>query len=842
MKPYNNFTIKVLLLFVAFFFVSQAFSQQPGNQKKQPTREEIMNMSYDQLLNMPFEDLINLANIMGVSADELLQMILNKDVSSASKSKEKVFQSPLSTTVISKDEMIKSGARSIPEALRLVPGMIVREKTTGNYDIHIRGNDNVPPKNMFVYSEDAMSLVMIDNRPVYNYSFGGTFWESLPIDINDVERIEVIRGPSSALYGPNAVAGVINIITKHPDSKKLGVSGNVEAGTQNTKIASLGVTGGVGNKFKFRVSGNYQYAERFDDKFYVFDLNQYLTYDQMDTLQSWWDPMPSRKKTQAEENFSKRITNKRQATDNRGANAFLFYDLNKDVHFDLSTGIQHSDIVTTTLGNHPIPIGGRQSNTQYLDFKTHAYGFEFQTNYMWGNQEVEKGNPAWHISPSIFNSQLEYEYKLKKLTLRPGVSYSHTVYSDKDYVDGANKDGFLNGDKLLTGMAGFLRADYKPFDKLRLIAALRVDKYNYPDETYFTYQFISTYNINENNLVRAVYSRANRGPFIVDTHADYNWKIVKNSALMPNNYTLIWSGNQDLKLPVSDMIELGYRMKLGQHIILDLEAFRTSTKNYSYFMPDAMQFTANWARVLAKQSSSPDLVDVTGSIKYYNFPLTTVQNGITGNISVAINKKVNFRVFGTLQETRMDHLYNRTIWDDFNNMIQSPLKADGAKISPTIPGTSTPNPNFSLTRLQEIMTNPTQSYSSPNPINPDSLVNTYNKSTPNFYGGASLDFSPTDKLSLFFTAYYYSNQTIMTNKVDVTNDRDNKSYFAGGVGVPDMYKVKAKIIPTVKVSYKFWKDNYIYLNARNLFGSTNKEFAYTDRIGATYMLGVNFNF
>lgn len=140
------------------------------------------------------------------------------------------------------------------------------------------------------------------------------------------------------------------------------------------------------------------------------------------------------------------------------------------------------------------------------------------------------------------------------------------------------------------------------------------------------------------------------------------------------------------------------------------------------------------------------------------------------------------------------------------------------------------------------MTNPTQSYSSPNPINPDSLVNTYNKSTPNFYGGASLDFSPTDKLSLFFTAYYYSNQTIMTNKVDVTNDRDNKSYFAGGVGVPDMYKVKAKIIPTVKVSYKFWKDNYIYLNARNLFGSTNKEFAYTDRIGATYMLGVNFNF
>ena len=837
----NKFLIRIFILFIALFLVSPVFSQAPETGKKQPTKEEIMNMTYEQLLNMPFEDLMNLANIVGVSADELLQMILNKDVSSASKSKEKVFQSPLSTTVISKEEIIRSGARNIPEALRLVPGMIVREKTTGNYDVHIRGNDNVPAKNMFVYSEDAMSLVMIDNRPVYNYSFGGTFWESLPIDINDIERIEVIRGPSSALYGPNAVAGVINIITKLPDGKKISGSGSIQIGTQNSKIADLGVSGGVGDKFKFRVSGNYQYAERFQDDFYVFDLNQYLSYEQLDTLTSWWDPMASRKGLLAEDNLRTAIPNKRQATDNYGANAFLFYDLNKDVHLDFSTGIQQSDIVSTTLGNHPIPLGGRKSNTQYFDFKAHAYGFEFQTNYMWGDQEIERGNPAWHISPSIFNSQLEYEYKFDKLTLRPGISYSHTVYSDKDYVnlDGDYKEGFLNGDKLLTGMAGFIRADYKPTENLRLIAALRADKYNYPNKTYFTYQFISTYNLNDNNLIRGVYSRANRGPFIVDTHADYNWKIVDGSTSLPNNYTLIWEGNKNLKLPTSDMFELGYRSKIGEHVLIDLEAFLTLTKNYSYFVPDSMWLTANLSPMLQGQSPT---YDMSGNISYHNFDMKTKQYGITCNISVAINKKLNFRVFGSVQETRINNFYNKTIWDNFTDMgtqdavsFQTEALTLGGQLM-------NPDPATQAAAAASIMGNPVRTYTAYNVVIDADKIDTYNKSTPALYGGASLDYSPTDKLGVFFTAYYYSNQTIMTNKVDVTNNRDNKSYFAGGVGVPDMYKVKTKVIPSLKISYKIWKDNSIFVNARNFINNDKKEFAYTDKIGGTYFVGANLNF
>lgn len=817
MKSYN-FTIKTLLFLIAFLLAMPGFSQQPDNQKKLPTKDQIMEMSYQDLLNMPFEQLIQLANIVGVSAEDLLQMIMNKEVSSASKTKEKVMQSPLSTTVISKEELVASGATNIAEALRMVPGMIVREKTPGNYDLHIRGNDNTPPKNVFVYSEDAMSLVMIDNRPVFNYSFGGTFWETLPIDINDVERIEVIRGPSSALYGPNAVAGVINIITKHPDLQKFSANASIQAGNQNTKIANADFSGGVGKKLKYRVSGNYQYMERFDDKFYSFDLNQYFTYDQMDTLKQYWAAKsnPPLSKELAEAHFKDKIINKNLATDKYAGNIFLSYDVNKEVNFGLTAGMQQSDVVSTTLGTHSIPIIGRKSTTEYVDLRAKAYGFELQTNYLTGNQEVEQGNPGWHIAPNIFNSQLEYEYRTDKLVLRPGVSFQSTLYTDKDYkVEGNDKGGFLNGDKTLSGLAAFMRVDYKPVDKLRLIAALRMDKYDIPDKTYLTYQLIGTYSFNDRNVIRAVYSRANRGPFIVDSHADLNsTSIASQRAGDPPYSVSIWSGNQNLKLPVMDMFEFGYRIRPIEKMMIDLEAYHTETKDFSYFMLDSMTMNVDYSRFNGKAASV--VVNTIANIKYFNFDMKTIQDGLTLNITAFINNELNFRVFGTIQQTKIENFYPRTI---FNNISWLSSK-NSAHIATDLP------------RYLGGQITAQQTYKAGNPITPDSLVNVSNNSTPSIMGGLTVDYKPFKKLGIFATAYFYGDQTIETAMMDKSIAQNAQ----------DMYKVKAKIIPTLKITYKVWKDNTIFFNARNLFGSSNKEFAYTDPVKSLYLVGLELHF
>src|SRR5687768_7144471 len=126
-----------------------------------------------------------------------LKELLNVKIVSVSKSAESLFDAPLSASVLTKEDILKSGATSIMEALRLVPGLIVREQTNGNYDIHLRGMDNVPNA-PFDLTSNTTTLVMVDNRPIYSYLMGGTFWETLPVSLHDVEKIEVVRGPAAA--------------------------------------------------------------------------------------------------------------------------------------------------------------------------------------------------------------------------------------------------------------------------------------------------------------------------------------------------------------------------------------------------------------------------------------------------------------------------------------------------------------------------------------------------------------------------------------------------------------------------------------------------------------------
>src|SRR6187402_257155 len=167
-----------------------------------------------------------------------LEELMNTPINSASKKNETLFDAPLSSYTITRSDIDKAGSTSIMEALKLAPGVIVREQTNGMYDIHIRGMENLTRTNGTFLKANAYTLVMVDNRPVFNHGLGGTNWESLSIDINDVERIEIVRGPSSPLFGPNAVTGVINIITKRLGDSKTIATANVQAGTLGTAIAN----------------------------------------------------------------------------------------------------------------------------------------------------------------------------------------------------------------------------------------------------------------------------------------------------------------------------------------------------------------------------------------------------------------------------------------------------------------------------------------------------------------------------------------------------------------------------------------------------------------------------
>ncbi len=131
--------------------------------------------------------------------------LLNADVITATKTRITVDQAPAAVYVITSEDIARSGVTSIADALRMAPGVDVAQGTTGTWDINIRG---------FNRGLANQLLVMIDGRTIYNPLFAGTYWELQNLPVEDIARIEVIRGPGGTLWGANAVNGVINIITK----------------------------------------------------------------------------------------------------------------------------------------------------------------------------------------------------------------------------------------------------------------------------------------------------------------------------------------------------------------------------------------------------------------------------------------------------------------------------------------------------------------------------------------------------------------------------------------------------------------------------------------------------
>ena len=148
------------------------------------------------------------------SVEELQQLsiseLANVDVSSVSKSSQPLSEAPASIYVITHDEIVRSGATSIPEILRLAPNLFVAQTSASSYVITARGFSGSNSAQDF---SDKL-LVLIDGRSVYTPMFSGVYWDMQQVPPEDIDRIEVISGPGATLWGANAVNGVINIITK----------------------------------------------------------------------------------------------------------------------------------------------------------------------------------------------------------------------------------------------------------------------------------------------------------------------------------------------------------------------------------------------------------------------------------------------------------------------------------------------------------------------------------------------------------------------------------------------------------------------------------------------------
>ena len=156
-----------------------------------------------------------------------LEELGNIEITSVSRRAERLSEAPASVFVITAEDMRRSGATSLPEALRLAPNLQVARISSSFHAVTSRGfNGNLANK----------LLVLIDGRSVYTPLFGGVFWDAQQLPLEDVERIEVISGPAGTLWGVNAVNGVINITTR-PASQSRGTELSAGAGNRERMVS-----------------------------------------------------------------------------------------------------------------------------------------------------------------------------------------------------------------------------------------------------------------------------------------------------------------------------------------------------------------------------------------------------------------------------------------------------------------------------------------------------------------------------------------------------------------------------------------------------------------------------
>jgi outer membrane receptor protein involved in Fe transport len=253
---------------------------------------------------------------------------------------------------------------------------------------------------------------------------------------------------------------------------------------------------------------------------------------------------------------------------------------------------------------------------------------------------------------------------------------------------------------------------------------------------------------------------------MIDSYTNFNVVALGNTGVR-------FLGNESLNLPTMNMIDLGYRANISEKVLVDFEFFRTNMSDISAFEPVNFETDPPGTTIL--------------NFAYLNNDLKVRQTGASFMVNWAPVRALKFRFFGTVQHTELE---------DYDK-----------KIIPEIidPFTGT----FKLPTYER--------------------QNTDHTRTPSFYGGATANWRPLDRLSVFAHVYYMGEQTY----------RHEVASYNEEIGSTT---IDPRTIFNLKIGYEVINGVNLFVNGRNIFNSEQDEFGFTDQIGGLYLAGLNFNF
>jgi outer membrane receptor protein involved in Fe transport len=555
-------------------------------------------------------------------------------VVSASKTEEKLINAPATMTVIGAQTIQSAPSQNFAELLRAVPGVNLTQVSARDINVTARGATGTLATGQ---------LALLDGRSLYQDFFGFVMWDFLPVNLNEIKQVEVIRGPASAVWGANALYGVVNVITKSPREMQ-GTSFTMGVGGFDRSTSTVDQSAGT----LFYISGTH--AQAVNDRWaYKISAGGYT----QDPL-----PRPSGQIPCTIAEVCKSQTTVYPPYTNEGTNQPKFdarvdydYPDGRKLSFagglSGTKGIMHSGIGPFNINNGSVMGYGK------INYSQKGFKAAFFTNILNGDADNLLTRDLQN-NPIVFSFKTNtYDFEASNVQTfqqKHVVTYGGNIrYNSFDLSLAPNGDNRTEGGAYVQDEI-FLSRMY------RLVAGARVDRFDYLNDVVFSPRVTFMVKPEENQTVRISYNRAYRSPSVVNNFLnvtiaqplDLTPFSVLNPALRGRIFPLAVAsvGNPDLTETSLDAFELGYSGVVAQgRAILSAAFYVNRTK-------DDILFTEKPGTRYGPLNPPPGWTPLTGlpafvippnvlpsTFTYLNFGRTT-QKGLELGVNATINPSV----------------------------------------------------------------------------------------------------------------------------------------------------------------------------------------------------------
>ena len=435
----------------------------------------------------------------------------------------------------------------------------------------------------------------------------------------------------------------------------------------------------------------------------------------------------------------------------------IHYSPAPEVKLDFAGGFLDN---TALYGSSVLTTHSYMSNKSvYGLIKGEAKGFSFMGSILDGRQSLLGNIEAYNYDYKNFDGYIDYNIAvLNNLSIRPAVSFQSSTVDDEKYTVEKGQIGVFNDKATMYNYAASLKADYS-IGKLRLIGALRGDRFRHPDDLYLSYQGLINYKLNEKNNLRAVVAKSNSGSFISETY-------LNNTTVTPGDDTNSFAtevnllGNKERNLAENRLYEIGYRSQISSNLQLDVAFFHQKIEG---FVANVMQ--------------APEVIFSEGLIRVNmlmsDLDINAAQNGATLAVNwVGLKNKLNVKPFITYQSTE---------WKNYSPYFISP-EAD---------------PQYSTAQQTDVNSN----------------------ATPDVYGGFYANYAPSSKWNINLNGYYMSEFEIFTASTSQYQTPLYNELSASAIDGKFILNAKVKYQITPHINAFVSARNFLNNDGREFFGT-----------------------